>query len=140
MTGQSHETLASFRKVSAGSHRKFGLTVGAIFCALAVLPLLRGQPARLWLLAPGAVLVVLGAAAPAALAPLNRLWFRFGLLLGRLTNPVVMGVLFFAVMVPIGWMLRRSGKDLLRLRRDPAAESYWIARDPEAPSSLQKQF
>ena len=140
MTSQSHETLASFRKVSAGSPRKFGLTVGAILCALAVVPMLHGQPARLWLLVPGAILVLLGAAAPAVLTPLNGLWFRFGLLLGRVTNPLVMGVLFFAVMVPIGWMLRRSGKDLLRLQRDPAAESYWIARDPAAASSLQKQF
>ncbi len=140
MTSQSHETLASFRKVSAGSDRRFGLIVGAILCALAALPLLHHQPARLWLLVPGVVLVVLGAAAPAVLAPVNRLWFRFGLLLGRVTNPIVMGVLFFTVMVPIGWMLRRSGKDLLRLRRDPAAQSYWIARDPAAASSLQKQF
>ncbi len=140
MTSQSHETLASFRKVSAGSDRKFGLAVGAILCALAIVPLLHRQPARWWLLAPGLALVVMGLVAPSALAPLNRLWFRLGLLLGRVTNPIVMGILFFAVMVPIGWILRRRGQDLLRLRRDPAAQSYWIPRETDAAASLQKQF
>ena len=139
MTSQSHETLASFREVSVGSDRKFGLTVGAILAALSLLPLRHHQPVRLWLLAPGVALVLLGAAAPALLGPLNRLWFRLGLLLNRVTNPIVMGILFFGVMVPMGLFLRR--RDLLSLRRDAAAESYWIHRDPAAaPSSLTKQF
>ncbi len=140
MTSQSHETLASFRKISSSSNRKFGLTIGAILCALSLVPLLHHQPVRLWLLGLGAVVFVAGALVPALLAPANQLWFRFGLLLGRITNPVVMGVLFFCVIVPFGWVLRRSGKDLLRLKHDAAAASYWIARDPAAASSLQKQF
>ena len=140
MTSQSHETLASFRKVSVSSNRKFGLTVGAILCAMSLLPLLHHGPVRVWLLALGAFVFLAGAAVPAVLTPANQLWFRFGLLLGRITNPIVMGVLFFAVMVPIGWILRWRGHDLLRLKRDPNAASYWIHRDPDATPSLQKQF
>jgi hypothetical protein len=138
---QTHESLTSFRRVSASSERKFGVTVGAILVLLAVWPLIRHhQPVRLWLLALGAVLVVLGLAMPRLLAPLNRLWFGLGLALARVTNPIVMGVMFFAVVVPLGWLLRRQGKDLLRLKRDHDAASYWIARDPAAPTSLAKQF
>ena len=141
VTSQSHEVLASFRKVSVGSDRKFGLTVGAILAALSLLPLLHGKPPRPWLLALGLVLFGLGLLAPRALGPLNRLWFRFGLLLGQITNPIVMGILFFLVMVPMGWILRRRGHDLLSLRRDGGADTYWIAREPQsARSSLKNQF
>lgn len=142
MSNASHETLASFRKVSVSSNRKFGYTIGIILILLSVLPVvLHHQPVRLWLLALGALVLVAGVFAPAVLGPVNRLWFQFGLFLGRLTNPIVMGVLFFVVLTPIGWLLRLTGHDLLRLRRDAEAESYWINRDADAvPTSLTKQF
>lgn len=142
MTGQSHETLASFRKVSASSNRKFGLTIGIILMVVSIMPtVLHRHPLRLWLLALGVMVFVAGWLAPALLGPLNRVWFKFGLLLGRVTNPIVMGVLFFAVLTPIGWLLRITGHDLLRLRADAKAESYWINRDPKTASmSLTKQF
>lgn len=142
VTSESHETLASFRKVTVSSNRKFGLTIGTILIVLSVLPtILHHHPVRLWLMVPGVAILVLGLVAPALLEPFNRLWFRFGLLLGRLTNPIVMGVLFFAVLVPIGWFLRLRGHDLLRLRRDDEAASYWIHRDAGSPpASLTKQF
>ena len=142
VSSQSHESLASFRKTSVGSNRKFGLTIGAILIAFSGAPsLLHHRPVRLWLLAPGLVVLVLGFVAPDLLGSLNRLWFRFGLLLGRISNPIVMGILFFVVLAPISWILRLRGHDLLRLRRDAKADSYWIHRDQTAPStSLTKQF
>lgn len=141
MSVQSHENLTSFRDVAIGSNRKFGMTVGAILMGLALWPLVRHHgPVRLWLFACGLVLLACGLALPDLLGPLNRLWFRFGLVLAKITNPIVMGVMFFLVVVPFGWFLRARGRDLLRLRREPDAASYWIERDLAVPTSLSKQF
>lgn len=141
MTTQSHEPLTSFRTVAAGSSRKFGVTVGLILCVLAVVPLIRHHaPIRWWLLAIGLVLFAFGLVAPRWLDPVNRLWFRLGLLLARITNPVVMGVMFFCAVVPFAWLIRRLGHDLLRLRRDPDAASYWIPKDAAGTAPLTKQF
>lgn len=76
------------------------------------------------------------------LAPLNRLWFRFGLLLQRIAHPVVLAIIYFAVVTPTGLVLRALGKDPLRLRRDPDAATYWIRRDPPGPEpeSMTRQF
>lgn len=142
MATQSHESLTSFRKVSVSSSRRFGVTVGLILAFLAVWPVIRHhQPVRPWLLAVGGVLVLLGLVAPRLLDPLNHLWFRFGLLLARITNPIVMGIMYFAAVVPLGWFIRLRGHDLLRLRHDDKSESYWIERGASAPASaLTKQF
>lgn len=140
MATQSHESLTSFRRVEASSSRKFGVTVGGLFCALALWPVVRhGAPPRLGLLVLGGALAALGLVLPRVLDPLNALWFKLGLLLARLTNPVVMGVMFFGAVVPLGWVLRRRGKDLLRLRRPDGATTYWIERT-EPATSLTKQF
>ncbi len=80
--------------------------------------------------------------APKVLHPLNRVWTSLGLLLGKVVNPIVMGVVFLLAVTPIAVILRLLGKDLLRLRRDPAADSYWIPRDPPGPdpASMSRQF
>lgn len=141
MATQSHESLTSFRKVSISSERRFGVTVGLIFAFLAVWPLIRHHhPVRWWLLAVAIILVGLGLAAPKLLAPLNKLWFRLGMLLASITNPIVMGIMYFAAVVPLGWVIRKRGHDLLRLRLDAKADSYWIDRDQAATASLTKQF
>ena len=138
---QSHEDLTSFRAVSAGSNRKFGVTVGSIAAVLAVWPLVRHHhPIRWWLLIVAVVLVVLGLARPVLLAPLNRAWFKLGMVLSSVTNPIVMGVMYFAAVVPLGAFLRWRGHDLLRLRRDRLADSYWLPRERDLDASLKKQF
>jgi len=70
---------------------------------------------------------------PKVLAPLNKLWMKFGLLLHSIVNPLVMGLLFFLTITPIALFFRASGKDQLRLKLDPAARSYWIVREPPGP-------
>ena len=141
MVTQNHESLTSFRKISASTSRRFGVTVGLILVFLAVWPAIRHhQPIRVWLAAVGTVLCLCGIVIPRVLDPLNSLWFKLGLALARITNPIVMGVMFFGGMVPLGWLLRRLGHDLLRLRRGTDAETYWIERDATSASSLTKQF
>ena len=102
-----------------------GLGAWAVICALTALAFL-------------AVAFIM----PEALRPLNRLWMRFGMLLHRVLNPVILGILFFAVFTPMGLVMRLFGADLLRLRPRPAGESYWISRAEEnlAPSVMTNQF
>lgn len=139
---QTHETVASFRKVEIGSNRKFGFAFSAIFCFVAVWPLVHHAAPRLWALPVAAGFLALALIAPQWLSPLNRAWFKFGLALSKVTSPIFMGVLFFGAVVPIGWLLRRQGTDLLALRRDPAVPSYWVERVPPGPpaGSLGQQF
>ena len=79
---------------------------------------------------------------PALLAPLNRAWNKLGLLLGKIVSPIVLGALFFLVITPSAIIIRWMGNDLLNLRRDPKAESYWLVRNPPgpAPESINDQF
>ena len=137
----AHESLTSFRRTTSASNRKFGTTVGLILIAAALWPVLRhGQPVRLWLLVVGLLLAGFGVAAPRVLTPLNRLWLRFGLLLATLTNPIVMGVLYVCAIGPVALILRLRKRDLLLLRLDPRAATYWIERGADQPGPLTRQF
>jgi hypothetical protein len=79
---------------------------------------------------------------PAKLHPLNLIWLKFGLLLHRVVNPVIMALLFYGTVLPTGLVMRMLGKDLLRLKREPGADSYWIVRQPPgpAPETMKDQF
>ncbi len=121
-----------------GSERQFGLLVGGIFTVIALFPLINGEPVRYWLLIPALALVIVAAARPNILRPLNRLWFRLGLLLGRIVTPVVMGLIFGVAIVPTGLVFRVLKKDPLHCHPDPAAKTYWIPRqDPVGPMNNQ---
>jgi hypothetical protein len=139
---KTHETITSFRTVEAGSNRKFGLTIGALLSLLSLAPLLHHRAPHLWLLITGLAVLIAGAAFPDTLTWANRAWFRFGLVLNTIASPIVMGLLFFGAMVPIGWLLCRQGKDVLALKLQPDAATYWQARDPSGPDAgtLGKQF
>lgn len=140
---QTHETVSSFRRVNLGSNRKFGLTFGAVFLILAIWPLFRGGTSPSWIMAAGSALFfALAIAAPDLLASLNRAWFKLGLGLSRIANPIIMGFLFFGVVVPFAWYLRRRRRDPLHLAIVPEVSSYWIEREPPGPmpGTLSKQF
>lgn len=125
--------------VQIGSERSFGLVIAGVLTIIGVWPLLFGGDARWYLLIPAFVLTALALAAPQTLKHPNRLWFRFGMFLGGIVAPVVMALIYFTTFLPIGGALRLFGKDLLRKKLDPAADTYWIARtDP--PQSMKKQF
>lgn len=138
----THERLADDDAIKGSGDRTFGLTVAAAFLLLGYWPLLRGGPLRWWALAAAAVLLGAAMVIPRALAPLNRCWLALGARLHRVTNPVIMGVVFFTTVTPLGLLLRVLGKDPLHLRRDPSASTYWIDRRPPgpAPSTMTRQF
>ena len=138
----SHEDFRRESAVKPSSDRAFGLVFAAVFAVIALWPLLHDGGPRWWALAAAGAFAGLALAAPKVLAPANRLWHRFGLLLGRLVNPLVMGLLFYLVVTPTGLILRGFGKDFLRLAREPDAASYWIERTPPGPagSDMPRQF
>ena len=137
-----HEDFAREEEVKAGSERSLGIVFAAVFAIVGLFPLWDGGAVRLWALIVAGVFLALALIAPALLGPLNRLWFRFGMLLNRIVSPLVIGLLFFLTVTPMALIMRVAGKDPLRLRFDKAAESYWIPRDPPGPDpqTMRNQF
>ena len=136
------ENLERHEDIKISSERSFGLVFAGVFLLVGLLPLFNGHGPRNWALWVAVAFVAVAVLAPKLLAPFNRLWAKFGLLLHRITSPLVLGIMFFVVITPMGWIMRALGKDLLRLKIDPAATSYWIARTPPGPTpeSLKDQF
>jgi hypothetical protein len=144
-----HEDFSRKEEVKGASDRGFGLTVGGILLAIAAvragLDLWHGTASG-WLEGTlagiGFFLVVFGLAAPAHLAPLNRAWTRLGLVLFKVVNPVVLGVIYLSTIVPIGLTMRLMGRDLLNLKLDRQAASYWVVREPPGPppETMTRQF
>lgn len=136
-----HERLADGNALERGSERVFGLAFAIVFTAIGLLPLAFGGRPRWWALGIAAALLLLAAARPSLLSPLNRVWFRVRLVLNFILTYLAMGLLFYAVFTPMGLAARLLGKDLLRRRPDPGAESYWIRREPgPTPESMKNQF
>jgi hypothetical protein len=137
-----HEDFQRESEVAGGSDRGFGFVFAVVFLVIGLIPLLSGWAVRWWSLAVAAAFAALAVLAPRALAPLNRLWLKLGLLLHRVVTPVVMGILFYGTVVPTGLVMRALGKDPLRLRHHPGVRSYWILREPPGPppETMKNQF
>lgn len=137
-----HESLQRERQVEGSSNRSFGIVFAVVFAIIALFPLLFGGALRWWSVVIALAFLALALLAPATLAPLNRIWMRFGLLLHKIVSPIVLGIMFFLVVTPIGLLMRATGKDPLRLRLDKSARTYWIDRTPPGPKpeSLTDQF
>jgi hypothetical protein len=138
----THEDFSRQEDIKPSSDRSFGLVIATFFLIITFWPLFRGESVRWWALAVAAVFAALALMWTAALAPLNKLWTKLGVLLYRVISPIVLGLLFYVTLTPIALVMRLLGKDPLRLRRDPDAASYWIDRSPPgpAPESMKNQF
>ena len=138
-----HEHVTKYNvKIQASSDKSFGLVFAVVFLFIALYPLVNGGVVRMWSLTFSGSFCVFALFYPKVLAPANRLWMKFGLLLHSVVSPIALAILFFLVIMPIGLLTRAFGLDPLRLRIDPALESYWIKRNPSEPkpSSLRNQF
>lgn len=138
----THENWTPEEGVKASSNRTFGLVFTAFFLFLTLIPLRRHHPVRGWAAVLSGLFCLAALAAPAILAPLNRAWTALGGLLHRITNPIILGILFYLVFTPLGWLLRRMGKSVLRSNPEPDAASYWVVRQPPGPdpASMANQF
>ena len=138
----AHEDLHREQKIEGSSDRAFGVVFAVVFTLIAAWPLLHGGALRWWSLAAAIGFALVAWLRPRLLTHLNRWWMKLGIFLGMVVSPVALGVLFYAVLVPIGFLMRVTGKDPLRLKREAGAQSYWIARAPPGPppDSMTNQF
>ena len=124
--------------IKIGSNRSFGIVFFAVFLIIATYPLINGDEIRLWSLIISIVFLFLGLVNSKILNPLNKLWFKFGIFLGKIISPLVMGIIFFIVVTPIGFLMRLLNKDLLNLKFNNNS-SYWIEKT-EPKSKMKNQF
>jgi hypothetical protein len=140
-----HENYRDDAPIETGSNRAFGCTVGTIAMVIGATKAVLAAavtPVSLLIFAAGAALLLVGIIAPSRLSALNRLWLRLGAMMAKVVNPIILALLFILVITPLALVMRVLGKRPLRLAPDPAAASYWIAREVAdgQPSNMTRQF
>ena len=123
-------------------NRTFGLIFAAIFMAITLFPLLRGSALRMWSLYVSGGFAALAILLPVTLTPLNLAFQKFGMMMHKITNPILMGLVFFLTVLPTGLVLKLLGKDPMHRKLDPQAETYWIKREAHLinKESFDNQF
>ena len=125
-------------KIIVGSNKSFGIVFCIFFLIVSLYPLINDQGIRIWSLILSSIFFILGIQNSRLLTPLNILWFKFGILLGKFVSPIVMGLVFFLVVTPTGIIMRLFKKDLLKLKKNNS-NTYWINRS-ESKSDMKNQF
>jgi predicted membrane metal-binding protein len=131
--------MPSDSKIKISSNRSFGLLFFVVFLIVALWPLKYEEDIRSWSLALSIIFLILGVLNSKLLTPLNKLWFKFGIFLGFIVSPIVMGIVYFLVVTPIGTFMRLLGKDLLKTSKVKSTSTYWIKRDKKH-GTMKKQF
>ena len=124
--------------IKISSNRSFGIVFFIVFLLIALYPLINQGEFRLWSLIISFIFFVLGILNSKILTPLNKLWFKFGIFLGKIVSPIIMGIIFFFVVTPIGILMRVLGKDVLNLKYHNN-KSYWIEKTGPK-SKMKNQF
>jgi hypothetical protein len=138
----AHEFQAREEGVKISSDRSFGIVFAGLFALLGALGVYHGGTRWYYWFLLAVLFGVLAYIAPGVLAPLNRLWAKFGHLLHMVVSPVVLGILFYFCITPTGFLMRLAGKDPMKRKFEPAAKSYWIVRTPPGPAreTFRNQF
>ena len=126
------------KDIQMSSNRNFGIVFFLVFLFIAVYPLNYNGEIRIWSIIVSSIFLILGLLNSKILTPLNKLWFRFGIFLGRIISPIIMGIIFFLVVTPTGLIMRVFGKDLLNLKYNKN-KSYWIKKNGQK-SKMKNQF
>ena len=126
------------KNIKLPSNRNFGIVFFIVFLIIALWPLLKQNEIRIWSLIISFIFFVLGLINSRLLTPLNKLWFKFGILLGNIISPIIMGIVFFLVVTPTGLIMRFFRKDILKLKKN-SNDTYWINKD-NTNSSMRNQF
>ena len=125
-------------KIKIGSNKSFGIVFFTVFLIIAIWPLLNGYEIRYWSLIISIVFLLLGTLNSKILTPLNKIWFKIGILLGNVISPIVMSIIFFLVVTPTSFIMKILGKDLLNLKKN-TKNSYWIEKQKQN-SRMKNQF
>ena len=124
--------------IKISSNRSFGIVFFIVFLLITLYPLINSGEIRIWSAVIALIFLVLGILNSNILSPLNKLWFKFGIFLGKIISPIIMGIIFFLVVTPIGLIMRLLGKDVLNLRYNDY-KSYWIEKTGPK-SKMKNQF
>ena len=127
------------KNIKISSNRSFGLVFFAFFLIISLWPLINDAEIRIWSLIISIIFLLLGLFNSKILTPLNKIWFKFGIILGKFVSPIVMGLVFFLVVTPTGIIMRLTGKNLLGLKKDIKKDTYWIKKNNYL-SSMKNQF
>ena len=125
-------------KIKLGSNRSFGIVFFSVFLLISIYPLLNDGNIRFWSLIIALIFLILAILNSKILTPLNKIWFKFGLFLSKVISPIIMIIIFFFVVTPIGFIMRILGKDILNLKKNNN-KSYWIEKS-EPKSNMKNQF
>ena len=125
-------------EIKIGSNKSFGVVFFIVFLLIAIYPLINNDELRIWSLVVSIIFLILGLINSKVLTPLNKLWFKFGLLLGKVISPLIMGIIFFLVVTPTALIMRIIGKDLLNLKFNNK-KTYWIEKTGPK-SKMKNQF
>ena len=126
------------KNIKLPTNRNFGIVFSVVFLLIALWPLLKQNDVRIWSLIISIIFLILGLLNSNILLPLNKFWLRFGILLGNIVAPIVMGIVYFLVVTPTGLIMRMLRKDLLNLKKNNK-NTYWIDKD-NSNSNLKNQF
>ena len=126
-------------EIKSGSPRGFGFVFAAVFAVIGLWPALHGNDARLWSLALSAVFLIIALVRPALLEKPNTWWFKFGLFLGSIVAPIVMGLVYIITIIPMNLFVRLARKDLLSMTIDRSAPTYWVSREGHK-QNMKNQF
>ena len=127
-----------YKDINIGSNRSFGIVFFVVFLIIGLWPIINNGDIRNWSVIISAIFLVLGLLNSKVLTPLNKAWLRFGIFLGKIVSPLVMGIIFFFVVTPIAILMRLLQKDLLNLKYNDSS-SYWVKKD-EIKSKMKNQF
>ena len=120
------------------TNKNFGMVFFTVFFIISFWPLLNNENIRVWSIILSGIFLILGLLNSPILTPLNKVWAKFGILLGSVMSPIFMGIVFFAVVTPTSIIMKILGKDLLRLKKDNK-KSYWVERSL-IKSKMKNQF
>ena len=126
-------------KIKISSNRSFGIVFFFVFLIISLWPLINENPLRVWSIFVAIIFLILGLVNSKLLTPLNILWFKFGKILGTIVTPIVMGIVFFIVITPTGFIMKLFGKDLLNKKYNNKNKSYWIDRE-KSKGTMKQQF
>ena len=126
------------KNIKIGSNKSFGVVFSIVFLIVALYPVLNNNSIRTWSIILSLIFLILGLLNSPILYPLNKLWFYFGIFLGKIVSPLIMAIIFFIVVTPIGFIMRLLKKDILNLSFNNN-KTYWIKKDGPK-SKMKNQF
>tara|TARA_Y100000741_G_scaffold361450_1_gene345438 strand:+ start:256 stop:639 length:384 start_codon:yes stop_codon:yes gene_type:complete len=126
------------KNIKLPSNRSFGILFFIVFFIIALWPILKGNELRIWSIIISLIFLILALINSRILTPINKLWMKFGLILGNIVSPIVMGIIFFGVVTPIGFLMKIFGKDILKLKKNKK-DTYWELKD-NSKNNMRNQF